>query len=91
MNMLEIKFIRQNLTEVKQAMANRGDRLDLDALIGADDNRKKMLLEIEALRHQRNVVSDQIAKMKKDGETAAAAMAGRVAAFFSARSLLPGT
>ena len=49
MNMLEIKFIRQNLTEVKQAMANRGDRLDLDALIGADDNRKKMLLEIEAL------------------------------------------
>ena len=62
MNMLEIKFIRQNLTEVKQAMVNRGDRLDLDALIGADDNRKKMLLEIEALRHQRNVVSDQIAK-----------------------------
>jgi seryl-tRNA synthetase len=75
MNMLEIKFIRQNLTEVKQAMVNRGDRIDLDALIDADDHRKKMLLEIEALRHKRNVVSDQIAAMKKDGETAEAAMA----------------
>jgi seryl-tRNA synthetase len=75
MNMLEIKFIRQNLTEVKQAMVNRGDHIDLEALIGADDHRKKILLEIEALRHKRNVVSDQIAAMKKDGETAEAAMA----------------
>ncbi|MCB2166790.1 MAG: serine--tRNA ligase [Deltaproteobacteria bacterium] len=73
--MLEIKFIRQNLPEVKQAMVNRGDRIDLEALIDADDNRKKILLEIEALRHKRNVVSDQIATMKKDGETAEATMA----------------
>jgi seryl-tRNA synthetase len=75
MNMLEIKFIRQNLTDVKQAMVNRGDHIDLEALIVADDNRKKILLEIEALRHKRNVVSDQIATMKKDGETAEATMA----------------
>ena len=75
MNMLEIKFIRQNLTDVKQAMVNRGDRIDLDALIDTDDHRKKILLEIEALRHKRNVVSDQIAAMKKDGETAEATMA----------------
>jgi seryl-tRNA synthetase len=75
MNMLEIKFIRQNLPEVKQAMVNRGDRIDLEALIDADDNRKKILLEIEALRHKRNVVSDQIAAMKKDGETAEGIMA----------------
>jgi seryl-tRNA synthetase len=75
MNMLEIKFIRQNLTDVKQAMVNRGDHIDLEALIVADDNRKKILLEIEALRHKRNVVSDQIAAMKKDGQTAEATMA----------------
>ena len=73
--MLEIKFIRQNLTDVKQAMVNRGDHIDLEALIVADDNRKKILLEIEALRHKRNVVSDQIAAMKKDGQTAEATMA----------------
>jgi seryl-tRNA synthetase len=75
MNMLEIKFIRQNLTAVKQAVVNRGDRIDLEALIDADDHRKKILLEIEALRHKRNVVSDKIAAMKKDGETAETPMA----------------
>ena len=75
MNMLEIKFIRQNLTDVKKAMVNRGDHIDLEALIVADDTRKKILLEIEALRHKRNVVSDQIAAMKKDGQTAETTMA----------------
>ena len=68
--MLEIKFIRQNLDDVKQAVANRGDNIDWAAFIDADDNRKKILLEIEALRHRRNVVSDQIAEMKRSGESA---------------------
>jgi len=75
MNMLGIKFVRQNLTNVKKAIENRGDHIDWEALINADDNRKNILLEIEALRHKRNVVSDQIAEMKKKGEAAAEAVA----------------
>ena len=65
--MLEIKFIQQNLTDVKQAIENRGDSVDWEALITADDNRKAILQEIEGLRHKRNVVSDQIAELKKKG------------------------
>lgn len=73
--MLGIKFVRQNLTNVKNAIENRGDRIDWKALIDADDHRKNILLEIEALRHKRNVVSDQIAEMKKKGEMADEAVA----------------
>jgi seryl-tRNA synthetase len=73
--MLGIKFIRQNLTNVKNAVENRGDRIDWNTLINADDHRKNILLEIEALRHKRNVVSDQIAEMKKMGGTADEAVA----------------
>jgi len=73
--MLEIKFIRQNLTDVKMAIENRGDRIDWAALLEADDNRKTILQEIESLRHKRNVVSDQIAAMKKKGEAAEEAVA----------------
>jgi len=65
--MLEIKLIRQKLTEVKEAIEHRGDSIDWDALITADDNRKAILQEIEGLRHKRNVVSDQIADLKKRG------------------------
>ena len=65
--MLEIKFIREKLADVKRAVEQRGDSIDWAALINADDNRKTILQEIEALRHRRNVVSDQIADMKKNG------------------------
>jgi seryl-tRNA synthetase len=68
--MLEIKFVRQNLETVEKAMAARGHSTDLDAFKSCDEERRAVLLELEALRHQRNVVSDQIAEMKKAGENA---------------------
>jgi seryl-tRNA synthetase len=68
--MIGIKFIRQNMADVKKAIEHRGDRIDWKTLSDADDQRKEILLEIEALRHKRNVVSDQIAEMKKKGESA---------------------
>ncbi len=68
--MLEIKFIRQNLTEVQKALARRGEAVDLETFKNCDAKRKAVLLEIEELRHRRNVVSEHIAGMKKDGENA---------------------
>ncbi|MGD8992630.1 MAG: serine--tRNA ligase [Desulfobacterales bacterium] len=66
--MLEIKFVRQNLKTVAKALAARGYSANLEAFTSCDQERRAILLELEALRHQRNVVSDQIAKMKKAGE-----------------------
>lgn len=66
--MLEIKFVRQNLSEVQKALSTRGDTANLETFISCDEKRRQVLLEIEELRHRRNVVSDQIAEMKKKGE-----------------------
>jgi seryl-tRNA synthetase len=68
--MLEIKFVRQNLETVQKALETRGQSTDLDAFKTCDDERRVILQELEALRHQRNVVSDQIAEMKKAGDNA---------------------
>jgi len=68
--MLEIKFVSQNLSSVKDAMVARGYQIDLESFKACDDERRVFLQEIEALRHQRNVVSDRIAEMKKAGENA---------------------
>jgi seryl-tRNA synthetase len=65
--MLDIKGIHKNLPQVKAAIANRGDVIDWDRLVELDDRRKQDLLAIETLRHQRNVVSEDIARMKKTG------------------------
>jgi len=68
--MLEIKFVRQNLATVQKALETRGHAADLDAFKSCDDERRTILQELESLRHRRNVVSDQIAEMKKAGDNA---------------------
>lgn len=73
--MLEIKRIRQNLAAVEAALGTRGPNVDLGPFKDVDEQHRKTLLEIEALRHRRNVVSDQIARLKKSGEPAEAFMA----------------
>ncbi len=66
--MLEIKFVSQNLSTVRNSLETRGYQVDLDAFKKSDDERRVILQEIESLRHERNVVSDRIAAMKKAGE-----------------------
>jgi seryl-tRNA synthetase len=73
--MLEIKRVRQNLAEVEAALGTRGPGLDIGPFKSVDEQHRKTLLEIEALRHRRNVVSDEIARLKKAGEPADALMA----------------
>jgi seryl-tRNA synthetase len=68
--MLEIKYVRKNLSEVQSALKTRGQTYDLSEFKACDEERRRILLEIEQLRHQRNVVTDQIAEMKKAGDNA---------------------
>ena len=66
--MLEIKFLRKNLSAVRTAMRARGHDAELDEFKKCDDERRELLQDIESLRHQRNVVSDRIAEMRKAGD-----------------------
>jgi len=68
--MLEIKYVRNNLSKVQSALNSRGDTTNLDSFQSIDKEYNYILCEIENLRHRRNVVSDQIAAMKKSGQAA---------------------
>jgi len=68
--MLDLKYIKNNLDLVKKGMEKRRAKIDFTLLLNDEDKRKTLLLEIEELRHKRNIVSDDIAKMKKAGENA---------------------
>ncbi len=68
--MLDLKFINTNLEAVKTAMNKRRAKIDFTLLSDNDEKRKTLLLNIEELRHTRNTVSDEIAKLKKSGENA---------------------
>jgi seryl-tRNA synthetase len=68
--MLELKFVRENLEMVQAAVQSRGTRLDFQLFQEADRKRIAILTRLEELRHRRNVVTDQIAIMKKAGQNA---------------------
>lgn len=68
--MLEIKYVRENINTVKQALENRGGKADFDTFIDLEKKRREFLQQIEILRHRRNTVSDKIATMKKSGQDA---------------------
>ena len=68
--MLEIKYVRENIEEVKQALERRKGKADFNLFSTNEQTRRDLLQKIEDLRHKRNVVSDQIAAKKRNGQDA---------------------
>jgi seryl-tRNA synthetase len=56
--MLDIKFIRENLDLVKAGAAKKHIAVDLDRLIAVDEDRRKLLGEVEQLNQQKKVAAD---------------------------------
>ena len=70
--MLDIRFVRDNRDSVKRMLEQRGYDMELQPLLALDQQRREAIQEVESLKHERKVVSDQIAQMKKKGEDASA-------------------
>ena len=52
--MLDLKFIRSNLDNIKKMLDNRGYDLDISVFESLDRERRERLGKLEALRHKRN-------------------------------------
>ncbi len=66
--MLDLHFIREHPDRVRKALKDRGDQTDLDRLLFLDKERRRVIQETEALKAERNRVSDEIAQWKKAGK-----------------------
>ena len=60
--MLDIQFIRDNQSQVAEAIHNKGSSANLDKLLQLDDQRRQLIGEVDKLREERN----QQAKAKSD-------------------------
>ncbi|MGE4441824.1 MAG: serine--tRNA ligase [Desulfomicrobium sp.] len=68
--MLDIKFIRSNPDEVKDALRKRRSKLDLGEFLAIDQKRRDLLLETEELKARRNQASGEMARLRKSGGNA---------------------
>jgi len=66
--MLDIRFIRENAELVEKKAGQKGYKVDIKKLLQLDDDRRKLLGEIEAVRAQRNEVSDSAKGQKPEAE-----------------------
>ena len=76
--MLDVKMVRSNPDEVRRALERRGDSTSsLDEFLALEEERRRLLTDVESMRAARKRASDDIAVVKKaggDAEQAIAAM-----------------
>src|SRR5258708_27978544 len=74
--MLDLNFVRDNLPRVEEMLRQRG--ADPAAVLkdfrDVDTQRRQAISEAETLKARRNKASEDIAKMKKSGQDATAAI-----------------
>jgi seryl-tRNA synthetase len=63
--MLDLQFIREHPDEVREALAKLNETAPIDEILVLDARRRELLAEADSLKHQRNVVSKQIGRMKE--------------------------
>jgi len=64
--MLDITLLRENMEQVKQMLADRNEKFDLDRFTMLDKKRRSLLQEVELLKQEQNSVSKQIPAMKRE-------------------------
>ncbi|WP_031516367.1 serine--tRNA ligase [Desulfofalx alkaliphila] len=68
--MLDIKLVRSNPDMVREALENRAVNMSLDEFLNLDEKRREKLVEVEQLKNKRNVVSQEVGRLKKSGQPA---------------------
>jgi seryl-tRNA synthetase len=68
--MLDLKFVRSNPQKVQEALASRGAKVSLTEFLQLEEQRRQKLFIVEQMKNRRNVVSEEIGRLKKAGKDA---------------------
>ncbi|MBU0509971.1 serine--tRNA ligase, partial [bacterium] len=65
--MLDIRYIRENPEAVRQRLALKGERQQLDLLLNLDARRRAVIEETDGWKARRNAISKEIALHARSG------------------------
>jgi seryl-tRNA synthetase len=72
--MLDLAFVRENLPQVEEMLRRRG--MDPERVLGGfrstEEHRRQLITQAETVKARRNRASEEIARLKKSGQDAAA-------------------
>jgi seryl-tRNA synthetase len=73
--MHDLSYFREHLGDFEQMARNRGITLDFEGFRALDRERRQLITAVEKLKAARNKASEEIARLKKSGQDAAARIA----------------
>jgi seryl-tRNA synthetase len=68
--MLDLKFVRENVPAVEEALRRRRSPASLDGFVDLDRKRRELLVKGEALRAERNAASEEIGRLRREKKDA---------------------
>jgi seryl-tRNA synthetase len=68
--MLDTRFVRENIETLKVALGKRAYDIDLSGFLHLEEERLGLLRESEELRNKRNIVSEEIGRLKRQKQDA---------------------
>jgi len=72
--MLDVKFVRENISAVQEALRRRRSPASLEGFAGIDRERRALVSSVEALRAERNAASEEIGRLRREKKDASALM-----------------
>jgi seryl-tRNA synthetase len=72
--MLDPRLYREDVDKIRQGLERRGAKVDLDAMVNMDIEKRKINVSLDQLKSERNAATEQIAQMKRSGQDAQAAI-----------------
>ncbi len=70
--MISIELIKNNSKKIEELLLKKGCEVDFAPVIAWDEERRKIIGEVEALKAKKNKVSAEIPKLKKEGHDTSA-------------------
>jgi seryl-tRNA synthetase len=71
--MIDPKILEENIEFVKTKLSERGQDIDFDMIATIDEERRRLIGEVEELEHQRNIGSKKVGELKRQGSNEEAA------------------
>ena len=68
--MLDPRLYREEVDKIRHGLERRGAKVDLDAMVNMDIEKRKINVRLDQLKSERNAATENIAKLKRAGQDA---------------------
>ena len=71
--MLDAKLLKENPSKIENMLKMRGVNFPLSDLVNLDKRRRELIIQLQELKHEKNILANSIARKKKETDTTTSA------------------